>query len=129
MDGNIKLTNAERAVMECLWEHTDGLTFKELTNCISESFDKLWKKQTLSTYLNSLQKAGLIRTDSRRRPYTYHAVCTRDEFLHRQTTRLVEEEYDNSLGNFIASFAGGGKLSTDQVQELRDLLDRLCPDD
>lgn len=129
MDGNLKLTNAEKAIMECLWSSENGLTFKDLIDCISEKFDKVWKKQTLSTYINSLQKAGLIKTDSRRRPYVYHAVCTKDDFLHNQTTKLVEEEYDNSLRNFIASFVGEQKLSTDEVQELRNLIDQFCQDD
>lgn len=71
---------------------------------------------------------GLIRTDSRQRPYIYHTVCTRDEFFHHQTTKLIKEEYDNSLGNFIASFVGGQSLSTDEVQALRDLLDQLYQD-
>ena len=128
MDGSLKLTHAERAIMECLWNREDGLTFKDLIDCMSEKFDKVWKKQTLSTYINSLQKAGLIRTDSRRRPYIYYAVSTKDAFLHNQTIKLVEEEYDNSLRNFIASFVGGQKLSTDEVQELKDLIDQLCQD-
>ncbi len=128
MDGNLKLTHAEKAIMECLWNREDGLGFKDLISCMSEKFGKVWKKQTLSTYINSLQKAGLIRTDARQRPYIYHAVCTRGEFLHHQTAKLVEEEYDNSLRNFIASFVGDQKLSTDEARELRDLLDRLCQD-
>lgn len=128
VDGNLKLTNAERAIMECLWDSENGLTFKDLIDRMSEKFDKVWKKQTLSTYINSLQKAGLIRTDSWRRPYTYHAVCTKDDFLHNQSTKLVEDEYDNSLRNFIASFVGDQKLPADEVQELKDLIDQLCQD-
>lgn len=129
MDGNLKLTNAERAIMECLWHSENGLTFKDLIDCMSEKFNKVWKKQTLSTYINSLQKAGLIKTDSWQRPYIYHAAVTKDVFLHNQTAKLVEEEYDNSLRNFIASFVGGQKLSTDEVQELRDLINQFCQDD
>ena len=129
MDENLKLTNAEKSIMECLWSSENGLTFKDLLDRMGERFDKVWKKQTLSTYINSLQKAGLIRTDSRRRPYTYHAVCTKDDFLHNQSTKLIEEEYDNSLRNFIASFVGDQKLSTDEAQDLRDLIDLLCQSD
>lgn len=129
MDANLKLTNAEKAIMECLWSSENGLTFKDLLDRMGERFDKVWKKQTLSTYINSLQKAGLIRTDSRRRPYSYHAVCTKDDFLHSQSTKLIEEEYDNSLRNFIASFVGDQKLSIDEAQELRSLIDLLCPSD
>ena len=128
MDENLKLTNAERAIMECLWNSENGLTFKGLIDCMSEKFDKVWKKQTLSTYINSLQKAGLIKSDSRRRPYIYRAACTKDDFLHNQTAKLIEEEYSNSLSNFIAAFAGGQKLPKNEVQELRTLLDQLCQD-
>ena len=129
MDENLKLTNAERSIMECLWNSEHGLTFKGLIDCMSEKFDKVWKKQTLSTYINSLQKAGLIKSDSRRRPYIYRAACTKDDFLHNQTAKLIEEEYSNSLSNFIAAFVGGQKLPTNEVQELRNLLDQLCQDD
>ncbi len=115
--------------MECLWSSEKGLTIKEILEYMSEKHHRAWKKQTLSTYISSLHKACLIRTDSSRKPYIYYACCTKDEFIHAKTRELVEEEYDNSLGRFIAAFAGTQKLSAEEAQDLRNLLDKLCPDE
>jgi len=128
MEPNYTLTRTEQLIMEYFWSSNRGLTIREILDYMREQYGREWKKQTISTYIASLQKAGLIRTDSRWKPYLYYACCTRDAFLHGKTRELIAQQYDNSLGKFIAAFAGEERLSAEEAQELKDLLDRLCPE-
>ncbi len=129
MDTIYSLTPTEQIIMECFWEKGKGLTIKEILAYLKANHQKDWKKQTISTYIAGLQKAGLLRTDASHRPYIYHATCTKDEFIHGKTRKLVAEEYGNSLGRFVAAFVGNARLSSKEAQELREMVDQLFSDD
>lgn len=129
MEPNYTLTQTEQLIMEYFWSSNRGLTIQEILDYMKEAHQRDWKKQTINTYLVGLQKVGLIQADSRWRPYTYHACCTREAFLHGKTRALVAQQYDNSITNFVAAFAGDKKLSAEEAQDLKDLLDQLCPEE
>jgi len=129
MEHNFMLTRTEQLIMEYFWNSHQGLTIREILDYMREQHGREWKKQTISTYIASLQKAGLIRTDSRWKPYTYYACCTKKAFIHGKTRKLIAQEYGNSLENFIAAFAGKEKLSSEEARELKNLLDQLCPEE
>ena len=59
MERNYGLTNTEMEIMELLWSVKEPLPFRELIRYANEEWNKNWKKQTLNTYLNHLQKMGI----------------------------------------------------------------------
>ena len=89
---------------------------------VTTVMNKAWKKQTLNTYLSNMQKAGLIQAERSSYRYRYMAACTKDEYIQRWTQKLVEDSYDNSIGNFVAAFTGGQKLSEEEAEKLRKLI-------
>lgn len=116
------LTSTEAEIMELFWGASKPLSFKEVMAYVTTELKKEWKKQTLNTYLSNLQKSGLLKTERSRYHYQYFAALTREEYIQQWTQKLVEEAYGNSLGNFIAAFTGGKKLSKEEAEELRKLI-------
>ncbi len=82
---------------------------------------KNWKKQTLNTYLSNLQKVGLVQVERSNYHYRYLAACTKRGYIQQWTQKLVEDFYGNSIGNFVAVFARGEKLSEEEAQKLKKL--------
>lgn len=123
-DFELDLTNTEMEIMEVLWKLDKGISFKELLDYINENLNKQWKRQTLTTYLNGLQKLKLISFNGQRKSYLYYAACTREEYMHRRTRKLVEKSYENSLLEFISAFTGGEKLSKKDVGDLKKVIDQ-----
>lgn len=115
------LTATERELMEIFWETEQRFSFSELLDYVNEKLDKKWKKQTLSTYLKKLQKLDLLGVEIKGRIHIFYPVCTKEEYIQRWTQKLVETAFDNSLSKFVAAFSGG-KLSDDEIQELKKLL-------
>lgn len=116
------LTAVEVELMEMFWNASEPLSFKEIMDYITAVLKKDWKKQTLNTYLSNLQKAGLIQTERNHYRNRYMAACTKDEYVQQWTQKLVEDSYDNSIGNFVAAFTGGKKLSEEEAEKLRKLI-------
>jgi len=116
------LTAVEAELMEIFWNASEPLSFKEIMEYINSILKKDWKKQTLNSYLSDLQKSGLIQTERSNYRYRYMAACTKDEYVQQWTQKLVEDSYGNSIGNFVAAFTGGKKLSDEDAEKLRKLI-------
>lgn len=123
MGKNYGLTNTELELMELVWERSSGLAFKEIFDYFNNERGKGWKKQTLSTYLTQLQKAGLITVDTTLRNYVYYPQWSKDEHIQKWTQQLVEESFDNSISKFVAAFTGEQKLSQEEAEKLKELID------
>ena len=122
MKRNYSLSNTEMDLMNLFWESGKGYTFRELSE-MPLAIKREWKKQTLSTYLSNLQKMSLLDVDDTGKNYIYRATCTKDEYIHRWTEKLVSTSFDNSISKLVMAFTGGKKLSSEEADEIRKLLD------
>lgn len=116
------LTKTEMEIMEFLWGRSQKAGFKEMLEYFTINLQKDWKKQTLSTYLLNLQRAGLIAADAVGKNYYYYAAVSKEKHIHNWTRELLKQSFGNSLGNFVAAFSGGEKLSKEETEELRRFL-------
>lgn len=123
MKKNYGLTKTEMELMDIFWESGRSYGFKELLEYAHETLGKEWKKQTLSTYLTKLQRMGLLDVDASSKNYIYSALCSKEEYIHQWTEKLVKTTFDNSISKFVFAFTGGKKLSKEEAEELRKLID------
>ena len=118
------LTNTEMDVMSIFWDSDkEEFTFKELTEYAREKLNKEWKRQTLSTFLTNLQKMGLLEVRTSGRNYIYYALYSRQEYIDKWARDLIRNDFGNSLSRFVAAFTGGKRLSKEEADEIRKLLD------
>lgn len=116
------LTSNELDVMEMFWSKKDSMSFGEILEYMSTVFKKEWKSQTLNTYLSNLRKAGLVQIDRTNYHYQYSAACTKEEYIHRWTQKLVEDAYGNSISSLVAAFIGDGALSSEEAEKIQKLI-------
>lgn len=122
---NYGLTNTELLIMELLWSEGRPMSFREIMDVATKEWKKDWKVQTLNTFLNGLQKMGMIRAErSMISSYNvYYPLCTKEQHIHKWTKEMVEVCYDNSFRRLVSAFIGDGKLSKEDAEELKKLLD------
>lgn len=103
------------------------MSFREIMDVATKEWKKDWKVQTLNTFLNGLQKMGMIRAErSMTSSYNvYYPLCTKEQHIHKWTKEMVEVCYDNSFRRLVSAFIGDGKLSKEDAEELKKLLDYL----
>lgn len=120
MQIDYKITEAEREVMEVLWECQGPVRTRELFD-IMASRGRKWKRQTLNTFLYRLESKEIVK---RRRAYV-EAVLSKEELFQRQTQQMLDTFYDGEYLNFIAALTKNTQIDSETRLQLEGLVGRL----
>jgi predicted transcriptional regulator len=114
-----KLFDSELKVMEILWEK-EPITAKEISLVLNASIG--WNKNTTYTIIKKLIDKQLVK---RGEP---NFVCTslvkKAQVQSAETNSLIEKLYNGSKKKFFAAFLQNEKLSKEEIEELKDLIDK-----
>ena len=83
-----------------------------------------WKRTTTYTVLKHMINRGLFENDNK----TVRVLITRDEFYADQSREYVSEHFEGSLPKFIAAFTSNSKLSREEAEELKRMIDNASED-
>ena len=78
-----------------------------------------WKKSTTYTVLKKLCEKGIFKNENA----VVSSLMTKDEYYSKQSIRFVEDTFGGSLPKFLTAFISGKKLSREQAEELKRLID------
>ncbi|MBC8536558.1 BlaI/MecI/CopY family transcriptional regulator [Feifania hominis] len=78
-----------------------------------------WKKSTTYTMLRRLCERGLFQNIGG----VVSPLLTREEFAARQSEEFIEQTFHGSLPQFLAAFSTRKKLSEQEIDEIRRLID------
>ena len=111
-----KLGEMEQKFADLIWEK-EPLTSRELTQLCEEAFN--WKRTTTYTMLKRLCERRIFENNQG----TVKALMKKEEFLGAQGENFVEESFGGSLPRFLAAFTRRKKLSAEEIEEIRALID------
>lgn len=118
MKGFFDISEAEREVMEKLWDQQESIKQSQLLK-LFEADGKEWKRQTLNTFLTRLEYKGLVERKNR----MVKAVFSREEYNYMQMKAAVDQMYEGRLSNFVAAFARKNAITESEAQELIKILE------
>lgn len=110
-----KLGDMEMRLAELIWEHAP-LKTAELVKLCGEAFE--WKRTTTYTMLKRLCERGIFVNNSG----TVETRMDREEFMAQKGTQFINEHFEGSLPLFLTAFSRGNKLSRQDVEELKKLI-------
>lgn len=112
----IQLGVIEARYADMIWEN-EPVTSSELVKMTAVEFN--WKRTTAHNVLRRLIDKGLFRNENG----VVTAVISRDEFYSMQSRQYVEDTFAGSLPAFIAAFMQNSKLTADEAEEIRRMID------
>lgn len=118
----MQVSDAESVVMEVLWDH-NPLGSDDVVAALSARSD--WAEPTIKTLLNRLLKKGAIRAERDGRRYLYSPVLTREAWVASQSEGVLERLFGGRVAPLVAHFSERGKLSQEDIDELRRLIGEL----
>ena len=118
----VKLTASEWSVLDCLWENSPQ-TVMRLVAELSERVG--WAKSTTITTLRRMEEKGLVRVEQGARGKRYAPAVERDQAATAETRSLLDRVYQGSVGLMMSAMVKRQELSSDEVAELRAILDRI----
>lgn len=119
---NINLTNSEWYVLDCLWERSP-MTVMELVAALGDRLG--WAKSTTITTLRRMEEKGLVRVEQGARGKRYAPAVERDQAATAETRSFLDRVYQGSVGLMMSAMVKRQELSSDEVAELRAILDRI----
>src|SRR5699024_4275561 len=111
-----KLTESEEKFAELIWER-EPIGSGDLVKLCEKEMD--WKKSTMYTVLKKLCDKGIFQNIDA----VVTSLVTRDEYYSKQSIHFVEDTFGGSLPKFLTAFINDKKLSNQEAEELKSLID------
>jgi len=114
--GKIKIFDAEYKFMNIIWEHSP-IPSTELVKVASRKLG--WKKSTTYTVIRRLCERGAIKNENS----IVYSLINREQVMRSETEEHLDKVYDGSLKLFFTAFLQKEKLSKDEVDELKKIIE------
>ena len=106
----------ESRFADLIWERVP-VTTSEMVKLGEKEFG--WKRTTTHTVVKRLCEKGLFENTKG----TVTARMTREQFYALQSRQFVESSFGGSLPAFIAAFTSGNRLSEEDAEKIRQMID------
>ena len=114
----IKLGEIESRFAEIICEN-EPLTSRKLAEMAEAELD--WKRPTSYTILRRLCERGLFQNNNG----TVTSLIKKDEFHAMQSEKFVEDTFNGSLPAFLVAFGKRKKISDEEVEKLKKIIDSM----
>ena len=121
MEKNLKLFDAEYRFACIVWE-SEPIQSRQLAVLCEQHLG--WKRPTTYTVLRKLCERGIMKNDNA----IVTTLVRKDEVQQYESETLIERAFDGSLPNFITSFLRDKKLSNEEADKIKALIDNYKED-
>ena len=114
-----KIADSEWRIMKLLWKKSPQ-TAGEIIGQLEGLVD--WTPKTIKTLLNRLVGKGALGYEKEGRSYLYSPLISESKLKREETRSFVNRVYDGALKPMLAAFLEEGKLTSEEIEELRNVL-------
>lgn len=115
-----KISDAEWLVMTALWSRP-GLTADEVVAALAGKV--AWNARTIRTLINRLLRKAALRYEKEGRRYRYFPAVGREQCVRQERRSFVQRVYGGTITPMLAAFIEDAKLSSQDIEELKRMLD------
>lgn len=117
------LGSAELDVLKALWD-LGPAPVRTVMNHLHEA-GRNSAYTTVQTLLTRLEQKGFVTSDKSGLAYVYRARLSRERLSRSRLKTLLEQLYDGAAGPLVLQLVKNEQLTTDEINELQALIDRL----
>lgn len=113
-----KVFESEYRFCLILWEH-EPIKSGELVKLCREQLG--WKPTTTYTVIKRLSERGILKNENT----MVSSLVSKDEVQAAEIDELVDKTFEGSLPAFIAAFVRHQKLSSRDIDQVQQMIDRF----
>ena len=113
---DMKLGPIESRFADIIWEQEPIASGELVKIC---EVELTWKKPTTYTVLRKLCERGIFQNQES----VVTSLISRDEYYAKWSEQFVEETFQGSLPGFVAAFTSQRKLSKEEIEELKMIIE------
>ena len=114
-----KISESEWEVMRVLWAESP-LTANSIIEKLTAT--KHWKPTTIRTLVTRLAEKKALGYEKKGREYHYYPVVTEAECIRAESHSFLRRVYSGALKPILAAFMENEELSSEDIEELRRIL-------
>lgn len=116
------LTECEQVVMKSVWDAGKDVSLQEIMKDLEDRFHKVWKRQTISTFLLHLIEKGYLRSYRQGRVFYYVSLIKEEDYRDLQNKEFLDFWYEGSVGNMVKAMIDKGSLSVEDLDKVKSLI-------
>ncbi|MDD5350970.1 MAG: BlaI/MecI/CopY family transcriptional regulator [Chthoniobacteraceae bacterium] len=116
-----RISEAEWKVMDVIWRNSP-ITAAEVMTALAD--DKDWAANTVRTMLARLVRKGVLKYGQEANRYLYRPAVQREQCVQGEVDSLLRRVFGGAAQPLLVHFVANKKLSSDEIRELRKLLDQ-----
>ena len=120
-----KLSDSEEIVMRCVWDAKEPIGLMDIMEACKK-YDREWKQQTVSTFLNRLIQKGYVDSYRKGRSYMYLALINQEDYLNSQMSGLLNFWGSKSIDALVSAFGKTTSITKEDLLELKEMLNELA---
>lgn len=118
-----EIPEAELEIMMIIWEYDRAVTRREIEDKLNAK-GRFIDKTSILTYLKRLSKRGFVKITKDGKNNIFTALVPEKEYMQRESKRIIQSMYHNSLKNFVCALYDGEALSKEDLEELKTYIDK-----
>ncbi|HMM05840.1 MAG TPA: BlaI/MecI/CopY family transcriptional regulator [Clostridiales bacterium] len=115
----IKIFDAEYRLMEIVWEK-EPVNSTELVKLCQKELG--WKKSTTYSVLKRLSARGILKNEEA----VVSSLIKRLQVQKYESEQIMEKSFDNSLPTFVAAFLQDKKLSREEAEQIKKMIEEAA---
>ena len=119
MKKEIRVTNSEWYVMDCLWEESPR-TLMQIVPLLKEKIG--WSKSTSATMVRRMAEKDLIGYEERGKTKYFYPKVDKEDVVVQETRDFLQRIYDGSIGMMMSALVKQNDLSKEDIHELQEIL-------
>jgi BlaI family penicillinase repressor len=120
------ISTAELKILEVLWV-SSPLSANQVINHLAGR--ESWSSRTIKSLINRLLKKDAINYTKNGNRYFYYPILKKEDYAHATSQSLIHRLFGGKISPLVAHFVKQEKLSKEDVQELKAILQELESDD
>lgn len=115
------ISEAEYHVMKIIWKYAPISTTEVIEKLVETS---TWSPKTIQTMLLRLVKKGALTYEKNSRVFVYTPLVKEEEYVATESSSFLNRFYNGTLNSMVLNFLENDKLSEDDIEELREILNK-----
>ncbi|TVX93487.1 BlaI/MecI/CopY family transcriptional regulator [Paenibacillus agilis] len=115
-----RISEAEWEIMKILWSKAPT-TANEVIEVLADN--KEWKPATIRSLISRLLKKNALGFHQDGKTYLYYPLVSEEECIKAESSSFLRRLYGGALKPMFVNFLNQEKLTEDEVEELKKLLD------
>jgi predicted transcriptional regulator len=116
------LTPAQFEILQAAWSHTDGASVAEIWEAVSGT--RSVTRTTILNLVDRLEKRGWLARRKVDGVFRYTPTVDRETAAGKVAEEFVDAYFSGSASDLVMSLVGSKRISSDEIEQLRSLLDQ-----